>query len=207
MITQHSKIGPLVGGALLIGLGLMTLLGQLFHNFHFWAYAWPLMVIGFGGLFFVGMFAGGKSVAGLAIPGSIITVNGLMLLIQNLTGYWSSWSYSWTVTLASVGLGIFILGAYQGNERRVRLGLLLAELVRSESLNAQQQQIRKAIEEIAQSYERPAEVIQWYLGNRERLADIEAAVMEDNVVDWVLSRARTVETTVQFDELMGNAGK
>jgi trigger factor len=92
-------------------------------------------------------------------------------------------------------------------ERRVRLGLLLAELVRSEGLNAQQQQIRKAIEEIAQSYERPAEVIQWYLGNRERLADIEAAVMEDNVVDWVLARARTVETTVQFDELMGNAGK
>lgn len=92
-------------------------------------------------------------------------------------------------------------------ERRVRLGLLLAELVRSEGLNAQQQQIRKAIEEIAQSYERPAEVIQWYLGNRERLADIEAAVMEDNVVDWVLSRARTVEATVQFDELMGNAGK
>jgi trigger factor len=92
-------------------------------------------------------------------------------------------------------------------ERRVRLGLLLAELVRSEGLNAQQQQIRKAIEEIAQSYERPAEVIQWYLGNRERLSEIEAAVMEDNVVEWVLARARTVETPVQFDELMGNAGR
>jgi trigger factor len=92
-------------------------------------------------------------------------------------------------------------------ERRVRLGLLLAELVRTESLQAQQQQIRKAIEEIAQSYERPAEVIQWYLGNRERLSEIEAAVMEDNVVEWVLSHARTVETTVQFDELMGNAGR
>jgi trigger factor len=92
-------------------------------------------------------------------------------------------------------------------ERRVRLGLLLAELVRAESLQAQQQQIRKAIEEIAQSYERPAEVIQWYLGNRERLSEIEAAVMEDNVVEWVLSHARTVDTTVQFDELMGNAGR
>ncbi|MDZ7652217.1 MAG: trigger factor [Burkholderiaceae bacterium] len=92
-------------------------------------------------------------------------------------------------------------------ERRVRLGLLLAELVRAENLQAQQQQIRKAIEEIAQSYERPAEVIQWYLGNRERLSEIEAAVMEDNVVDWVLSHARTVETAVQFDELMGNAGR
>jgi trigger factor len=92
-------------------------------------------------------------------------------------------------------------------ERRVRLGLLLAELVRTESLQAQQQQIRKAIEEIAQSYERPAEVIQWYLGNRERLSEIEAAVMEDNVVEWVLSHARTVDTTVQFDDLMGNAGR
>lgn len=92
-------------------------------------------------------------------------------------------------------------------ERRVRLGLLLAELVRSEKLNAQQQQIRKAIEEIAQSYERPAEVIQWYLGNRERLAEIEAIVTEDNVVEWVLSKAKVVETTVPFDELMGNAGQ
>jgi len=92
-------------------------------------------------------------------------------------------------------------------ERRVRLGLLLAELVRTEKLNAQQQQIRKAIEEIAQSYERPAEVIQWYLGNRERLSEIEAAVMEDNVVEWVLSHAKTVDTPVQFDELMGNAGR
>lgn len=92
-------------------------------------------------------------------------------------------------------------------ERRVRLGLLLAELVRSEKLNAQQQQIRKAIEEIAQSYERPAEVIQWYLGNRDRLAEIEAIVTEDNVVEWVLSKAKVVETTVPFDELMGNAGQ
>lgn len=92
-------------------------------------------------------------------------------------------------------------------ERRVRLGLLLAELVRSEKLNAQQQQIRKAIEEIAQSYERPAEVIQWYLGNRDRLAEIEAIVTEDNVVDWVLSKARTSELAVPFDELMGNVGR
>jgi trigger factor len=91
-------------------------------------------------------------------------------------------------------------------ERRVRLGLLVAELVRSEGLSAQQQQIRKTIEEIAQSYERPAEVIQWYLGNRERLADIEAAVTEDNVVEWVLSKGRTVDSPVAFDELMGNPG-
>jgi trigger factor len=92
-------------------------------------------------------------------------------------------------------------------ERRVRLGLLLAELVRAEKLTAQQQQIRKAIEEIAQSYERPAEVIQWYLGNRERLSEIEAIVTEDNVVEWVLGKAKAVDSPVAFDELMGNTGR
>jgi trigger factor len=89
-------------------------------------------------------------------------------------------------------------------ERRVRLGLLLAELVRAENLQAQQQQIRKTIEEIAQSYERPTEVIQWYLSNRERLSEIETVVVEDNVVDWVLKNAKVVDTTVAFDELMGH---
>ncbi|GMV57470.1 MAG: trigger factor [Betaproteobacteria bacterium] len=88
-------------------------------------------------------------------------------------------------------------------ERRVRLGLLLAELVRSENLQARQDQIRKAIEDIAQSYERPAEVIQWYLGNRERVAEIESVVLEDNVVQWVLQRARVVDAPVAFNELMG----
>lgn len=88
-------------------------------------------------------------------------------------------------------------------ERRVRLGLLLAELVRSENLQARQDQIRKAIEDIAQSYERPAEVIQWYLGNRERVAEIESVVLEDNVVQWVLQRAKVVDAPVAFSELMG----
>ena len=92
-----------------------------------------------------------------------------------------------------------------GLERRVRLGLLIAELVRSENLQAQQQQIRKTIEDIAQSYERPAEVIQWYLGNRERLAEVETVVLEDNVVNWVLKKAKVVDAAVPFDELMGYA--
>jgi len=92
-------------------------------------------------------------------------------------------------------------------ERRVRMGLLFAELVRSQGLGAQQQQIRKAIEALAQSYERPAEVIQWYLSDRERVATIESAVTEDNIVDWVLARARAVDAPVAFDELMGNSAR
>ncbi len=89
-------------------------------------------------------------------------------------------------------------------ERRVRLGLMIAELVRTENLQARQDQVRKAIEEIAQSYEKPAQVIQWYLGNRERLAEVEAMTMENNVVEWALKRARVTDEAVPFDELMGH---
>jgi len=110
-MNLERNLGTLLGGALLIGLGLLTLFGQIFSGFHFWSFAWPLVIIGCGGLFFIGMLAGGKSLAGLAIPGSLITIGGLTLLYQNLTGHWYSWSYGWTITLASVGLGIFIMGA------------------------------------------------------------------------------------------------
>lgn len=89
-------------------------------------------------------------------------------------------------------------------EQRVRLGLIVAELVRQHGLQARQDQVRKSIDQIAQSYERPAEVIQWYLGNRERLAELENAVTEDNVVTWALEHAKTADQTVAFDELMGN---
>lgn len=128
MTTQRSNAGTLVGGALLIGFGVLALFGQIFHEFHFWSYVWPFVIIGSGLLFFIGMFAGGKSLAGLAIPGSIITVNGLMLLFQNFTGHWASWSYGWTITLASVGLGIFIMGVYQADEQRRQTGLKLMKL-------------------------------------------------------------------------------
>jgi len=89
-------------------------------------------------------------------------------------------------------------------QRRVRLGLLVGELVRTQNLQPRQDQIRKRLEELAQSYEKPAEVIQWYLGNRQRLSEVETMVMEDNVVGWVLQRAQVTEVPVGFDELMGS---
>jgi hypothetical protein len=128
MTTQRSNIGTLIGGTLLIGLGILALFGQLFRDLHIWAYLWPLIIIGAGTIFFIGMLAGGKSLAGLAIPGSIITVSGLMLLFQNITGHWSSWSYGWTITLASVGLGIFIMGVYEGDEHRRQAGLKVMKI-------------------------------------------------------------------------------
>ena len=115
--------GSLVAGFVLIALGLLALAGQVFRGFPFWSYLWPFIIIGFGGLFFVGMFAGGKSLAGLAIPGTIIGGLGLMMFLQNLTGYWESWSYSWTVILVLVGLGIFIMGLYSEDEHRRQAGI------------------------------------------------------------------------------------
>ena len=123
MTTQRSNIGALIAGAILIGFGILALFAQIFNNLHIWSTIWPFVVIGGGLLFFGGMLAGGKSMAGLAIPGSIITVSGFMLLFQNITGLWTTWSYGWTITLASVGLGIFIMGSYQGDEHRKQAGL------------------------------------------------------------------------------------
>jgi hypothetical protein len=101
---------------------------RLFEGTRFWGMVWPLIIIGFGAMFFVGMFVAGKSYAWLAIPGSIVVTNGLMLFLQNLTGNWETWSYSWTVILMSIGAGIFIMGAWQGNESRRRAGLRVFEI-------------------------------------------------------------------------------
>jgi trigger factor len=88
-------------------------------------------------------------------------------------------------------------------ERRVRLGLVVAELVRANGLEAKPEQIKQHIEELAASYERPAEVVRWYYGDNRRLAEVEAIVIENNVTDFILSKAKTVEKKVEFDELMG----
>jgi trigger factor len=90
-------------------------------------------------------------------------------------------------------------------ERRVRLSLVVGEIVNRNSLHARPEQVRKAVETIARGYEKPAEVVQWYMGNRERLGEVEATVVEDNVVEWVLQRARVTDHAVRFDELMESA--
>ena len=88
-------------------------------------------------------------------------------------------------------------------ERRVRLGLVVAELVRSNTLQAKPEQIKAHIDELAASYEKPADVVRWYYGDNRRMAEVEAIVIENNVTDFVLSQAKVSEKTVSFDELMG----
>jgi trigger factor len=87
-------------------------------------------------------------------------------------------------------------------EKRVRLGLVVAELVRQNNLQAKPEQLQAHIEEMSQSYEKPAEVVRWYLGDRQRMAEVEAVVIENNVADFVLSKAKVTEKALPFDELM-----
>lgn len=91
------------------------------------------------------------------------------------------------------------------SERRVRLGLLVSELVSKAELQAKPEQVRARIEELAQNYEQPAQVVAYYLSDRQRRAEIEAIVLEDNVVNHVLEKAQITDEQVEFDELMGAA--
>ena len=87
-------------------------------------------------------------------------------------------------------------------ERRVRLGLVVGELVRANNLQAKPEQLQAHIDEMAQSYERPAEVVRWYLSDRSRMAEVEAVVIENNVAEFVLAKAKVTDKVVPFDELM-----
>jgi trigger factor len=88
-------------------------------------------------------------------------------------------------------------------ERRVRLGLTVAEVVRANNLSATVEQIKAHVDELAQSYEKPEDVVRWYFGDQQRLAEVEAVVIEANVAEFVLGRAKVVDKTLAFDELMG----
>ncbi len=90
-------------------------------------------------------------------------------------------------------------------ERRVKLGLVLAELVKANELQAKPEQIRAEVDEFAKSYEDPKEVVRWYYSNQQRLAEMEAYVVESNVVDFVLSKAKVTDKEVSFEEASATA--
>jgi len=90
-------------------------------------------------------------------------------------------------------------------KRRVALGLVIGELARAENLQAKPAELRALVEQEAQSYESPAEVVKWFYMQPQRLSEIEGVALEANVVKWVLSKAKVVDKQVPFDELMGSA--
>ena len=96
--------------------------------------------------------------------------------------------------------------AFEANaRRRVALGLIVGELARTEKLQPKPAEVRALIEAEAQSYESPAEMVKWFYMQPQRLSEMESLALENNVVGWVLSKARVTDKPVSFDELMGGA--
>lgn len=117
----------LVFGLILIVLGGLFLMGEFF-GISPWHYLWPFFIIVPGLLFFVGMVAGGPKLGALAIPGSIITGIGLLLLYQNTTHHWESWAYAWALLPSALGVGLWINGRWSGDDRLERDGVFFIKL-------------------------------------------------------------------------------
>ena len=90
-------------------------------------------------------------------------------------------------------------------ERRVRMGLVVSDVVRLHNLQATPDQIKAHVEELAASYEKPSEVARWYYSDNRRMAEVEAIVIENNVTNYVLSLVKVKDKNISFDELMGQA--
>ncbi len=94
--------------------------------------------------------------------------------------------------------------------RRVSLGLIIAEVIRANGIEVDEERVRSKVEEFAQTYEKPQEVVDYYYANKEQLTGIQNLVLEDQVVDWVLEQAQVEEKEAGFDEVMnpkpGSAG-
>lgn len=91
--------------------------------------------------------------------------------------------------------------------RRVKLGLLVGEIVRIKELRPTEAQIRAFVEELGSAYEKPAEFVNWFLGQPKQRAEAEAVVIEDNVVTWALSQAKVLDNPMTVEALMADAGQ
>ena len=116
-----NRAGRIFGGLVLIGLGVLFLLLQVF-DFEFWSIGWPFIIILAGLLFFLLMVLGGRRAGGLAIPGSVVTTVGLILFFQNSTDNFQTWAYAWTLITVAVGVGRMIQGAWTNESRTVTEG-------------------------------------------------------------------------------------
>jgi hypothetical protein len=122
MLTERHHTGTLIGGLIMIGLGLLFLIAQTF-SIRFTSPEWPYVLIGIGATFLVGMFAGGRSTALLAVPGALLVGLGLIFLYQTLMRDWSSWAYAWAAVIVAVGAGLSLAGWWGQDAERARSGL------------------------------------------------------------------------------------
>ncbi len=106
-------------GIVLIALGAIFLLGRFVD---LGAALWPLFVMAPGIALLAWAFLGGRSASGLAVPGSIVTMVGLVLFIQNATGRFDTWAYAWGLIVAAVGVGTWLYGSLADKEKEVTDG-------------------------------------------------------------------------------------
>jgi hypothetical protein len=116
--------GP-IGGAILVGLGASFLLRQTFH-LDIVSLAWPLFIIVPGLALFGAALVGGRGAGHLAIPGSVVTTIGLILLFQSAFDYYESWAYVWALLPMAAGIGMTIAGLREGKPQETRVGVELA---------------------------------------------------------------------------------
>ncbi len=87
-------------------------------------------------------------------------------------------------------------------ERRVALGLIMSEIVKQQNFKPDADKVRAFIDEMASSYEQPDEVVKWYYGDKQRLAEVESMVIEQQIVDWILEQAKVEDKLQTFKEIM-----
>ncbi len=123
-MDKTKRTTPVNGtGLLMVGLGIVFLVAQhLNAGGHGWDVTWPFFIIIPGLLFFAGMGVHGPSGGFLALPGSVITMVGLILLYQATFDHYESWAYAWALIHAAVGIGMTIDGAWRGVDARIRFG-------------------------------------------------------------------------------------
>jgi hypothetical protein len=120
--SQRSALG---GGLILIVVGVLLLLGQFVPGIWSWvgAFSWPLIIVGVGVLLLIiGVLT---NAPGMAVPACIVGGIGLLLYWQNLTGNWGSWAYAWALIPGFVGIGMVVMGLWEGKRSDVRGGLWL----------------------------------------------------------------------------------
>ena len=87
-------------------------------------------------------------------------------------------------------------------KRRIALGLILGDIIEQNQIKIDEDKVRSTLEELAQSYENPSEVIEWYYADKKRLNDVRQMVLEDQTVEWIVSQIKVVEQTTSFSDIM-----
>jgi trigger factor len=129
----------------------------------------------------------------MEVPESIVTNEAHNLLQQMLRG-------------AKIEVTEEMLGHFREPARkRVRSGMLLGELARQNEVRIDGAKVREAIEEIAQTYEQPSEVVQMYYSDQRMLQAVENSVLENQVVDWVVNNAKVTDKPMSFQEAINEA--